>query len=163
MTDNSNKNNNISVRESICSRDGCNNFCHHGKDYCDTCLKFISEYNEGKFTGGALTFSLASLQGMTWVYFIEMVGHDFIKIGRAKDVQSRLSSIQSSNPYKLELIASFFFFGHAEKMLHEMFAEHRERGEWFRKNDDLMSFIDEINSGRIPEYMQHPGLSKEAA
>jgi fumarate reductase subunit D len=58
-----------------------------------------------------------------------------VKIGKTTtDPQKRLSTLQTGNPRKLELLHQFECRNpdRLEKYLHKLFASKRERGEWFR-------------------------------
>ena len=54
-----------------------------------------------------------------------------IKIGRSKDPQKRLKQLQTGNPNRLKLIASFDGLGWQEKLIHERLKSYRLKGEWF--------------------------------
>lgn len=64
----------------------------------------------------------------------------FIKIGISKNVKRRLQSLQHSSPFILETIVISPVLDHnakrLEKWLHDQFAEHRLKGEWFCLVDD---------------------------
>ena len=74
-----------------------------------------------------------------FVYLIKCMNKDgFIKIGVAKDIQSRLDTMQTGCPYRLELLASIRCISRGqayemERKLHILFKKHRIRGEWFKK------------------------------
>lgn len=79
------------------------------------------------------------------VYFVRC--ETFIKIGIANDVRARLRGLACSSPFTLEplgfipidaAIADEF-----EASLHKQFADARQRGEWFRVHDALLTFIAE--------------------
>lgn len=53
----------------------------------------------------------------------------FVKIGRTKNPETRLLTMQTNNPVKLEL--AWCWPEDIEKALHDYFAKHRVRGEWF--------------------------------
>jgi hypothetical protein len=59
--------------------------------------------------------------------------NEFYKIGVANDLESRLASLQTGNPYPLVVLACFEFpnAGIVERALHQAFASVRSRGEWF--------------------------------
>lgn len=142
-----------------CSRSGCLNTCKDDKEFCQTCVDFVHQYNMGELPS-SVPYELGCLSGMTWVYFIGSPSHEFIKIGRAQDVRKRLSGIAVSSPHELNVLASFFTFSQVEKMLHIMFIEQHERGEWFRENDELLKLIDRLSGGDIPEFLYYPKLLK---
>lgn len=56
------------------------------------------------------------------------------KIGKTKNVKKRISAIKTASPVKIEIHLLFQSsdMNKAEGMLHEMFSEFREIGEWFR-------------------------------
>lgn len=88
------------------------------------------------------------------VYFIQQEpwgrGGGPIKIGISDHPADRLTSLQSGNPDKLCLIAVVSQKrgqGNAqEKAMHEKFAELSIFGEWFRAEDPLMLFIENLPS-----------------
>lgn len=69
---------------------------------------------------------------------------DFVKIGISSDPRARLINIQSSVPFEVSLnaVISPIFPSEArllESHLHKVFADFRERGEWFSK--DVLPYI----------------------
>lgn len=72
--------------------------------------------------------------GFIYVMFIEAGGERFFKIGMASHLDSRMKSHQCSSPFEV-VIAIAYFVGNMrkeERVLHELFASKRVRGEWFR-------------------------------
>lgn len=63
------------------------------------------------------------------VYFVRY--GDLVKIGKAKHLQTRLSSLQTGSPVPLALVATAVP-AEREKVYQKHFAEFREHGEWFR-------------------------------
>lgn len=64
------------------------------------------------------------------------------KIGIASHTATRLSTLQRSSPFELELVAVLPGGGRrAEVAIHRRFAHLRLRGEWFRESPELLSFI----------------------
>ena len=53
----------------------------------------------------------------------------FLKIGRTKNPEARLLTMQTNNPFALQLM--WCWPEDVEKELHDYFAAHRVRGEWF--------------------------------
>jgi hypothetical protein len=83
------------------------------------------------------------------LYFIES---DFgIKIGISKNVNRRLVEIKNYAPSS-RIIKSIKYAGNYEKLLHHKFKKQNIKNnplfgiEWFYKNDDLYSFIQETNT-----------------
>ena len=79
-----------------------------------------------------------------------LVGDFFYKIGNSKNPESRLKSLQTSNPSELELIFTYgcqtkdesLFF---ERCMHQLFSSFRHRGEWFfMSNEIVQRFIDDV-------------------
>ena len=76
------------------------------------------------------------------VYFIEC-NEEFIKIGCAKNIKTRLSGLQVSNPYPLKIIKQIDGGRDVERKLHNYFLSLKVRGEWFKKETDLIDFINQ--------------------
>lgn len=70
------------------------------------------------------------------VYFVRAGNKGAIKIGVARDVQKRLATMQTGNPFELKVIALIPCSGvqqafDTERRIHNMFRSKRIRGEWF--------------------------------
>ena len=79
------------------------------------------------------------------VYFIAAIGTDLVKVGHARNVKSRFSSLACASPLKLRLLATIPGGSTKERELHDLLAEHRSHGEWFRRCallDDLIAAAD---------------------
>jgi Meiotically Up-regulated Gene 113 (MUG113) protein len=63
--------------------------------------------------------------------------HEFTKIGIAGNVKNRLKTLQTGNPYRLELIDSFEFDDvlRVESILHRKYDHAWVIGEWFKLTD----------------------------
>jgi hypothetical protein len=81
---------------------------------------------------------------MPYVYLIR--SQTFTKIGIANDVESRLSHLQTGNPWPLELLACFYFQDAVcvERVLHQKFELARDRGEWFTLDSEQVSVAIQI-------------------
>ena len=58
-----------------------------------------------------------------------------VKIGISIDVEDRLRNLQTSNPFKLDIIKSFDAGVEAlkhEKYFHDLYAEYNTSGEWYK-------------------------------
>lgn len=79
------------------------------------------------------------------------------KIGKSKDPGSRIASIRTSSPVALEIYRVFQSseYSKQEKVLHRLFADLREFGEWFRLTDEELLTIDEIQGDHtlLPCYL----------
>ena len=78
----------------------------------------------------------------SYIYFIETIDYDFIKIGISTNVSQRLKSLQSSCPLELRMLRYIKGGPKDEQYLHNRFAKYIVRGEWYCKSKDLMDFID---------------------
>ena len=67
-----------------------------------------------------------------YLYLIKC--NEYYKIGIAFDLDQRLSSLQGGNPYELEVVCAFKIKDarESEKLLHELFKDKRQLGEWFK-------------------------------
>lgn len=84
------------------------------------------------------------------VYFVQAACGGPIKIGRAKDIEIRLKSLQSGNPELLVVLAVLWGSWHREeRQLHQQFASAHLRGEWFRPTDELLACIKGIGPPNI--------------
>lgn len=76
------------------------------------------------------------------VYFIQSVRGGPVKIGTARDPESRLLSLQTAHPYPLRIIGLIPHGGvRTERLLHRRFADHRMNGEWFEWTPDMEEFL----------------------
>lgn len=87
------------------------------------------------------------------IYFIG--NDDTVKIGYSKNIntlKNRLTSIQTGNHTRIEILLLLDGDFDYEKTLHNRFKNYRTSGEWFSKSDEINSFIEEnkINSLCIP-------------
>ena len=71
-----------------------------------------------------------------YIYIVYQAGTDIVKVGVAKDIPSRLRTMQTSNPAKLEIYGAISvgskdqaFF--VEASLHQRLKKFKLRGEWF--------------------------------
>lgn len=81
------------------------------------------------------------------VYFIKTRDNaQLVKVGKAKDVQTRLAALQTGSAVGLELVGNILCESdkaayELEKHIHENFYNLRARGEWFRYSANLRNFI----------------------
>lgn len=83
-----------------------------------------------------------------FVYFIR--AGDAIKIGFSIHPIKRVDELQIGNPEELELLGAFGGTERDEKALHADFSHLEIRSEWFRAEQELLDFIEEV-SGRYIE------------
>jgi hypothetical protein len=84
-----------------------------------------------------------------FLYFISQ--DDVLKIGRTKDVKSRLNGLQSGNPKRLTLVGAIPNNGFREAFWHACFAPWRRSGEWFSYTPDLKKAVEAALSGEVWE------------
>ena len=80
------------------------------------------------------------------VYFIRSEAGP-IKIGKARDPQARLKTLQTSHFAKLEIAATCEGGLPKEAEYHRRFAKHRLEGEWFDPHPDILAEIDRLATG----------------
>ncbi len=82
-------------------------------------------------------------EGLTYIYFIEAVGQDRIKIGKADDPEARLKQLQTGCPVPLRLLGIINCQAGIERTLHAKFAEDNIQGEWFQATEAIRKYIEE--------------------
>lgn len=87
------------------------------------------------------------------VYFVQAGEGGNIKIGYARNVQSRLSKMRVDCPAVLRLLAVCEGDVECERDLHARFAAHRVRGEWFLASPEILEFI----AAQRPVVLPSPG------
>lgn len=66
-----------------------------------------------------------------------------LKIGITSDISRRLKALRNASAHAVELLASFPGNRWMEEELHQRFATHRLRGEWFAAHPDLLAWVEE--------------------
>lgn len=87
------------------------------------------------------------------IYFVACPQANAVKIGAmwGGNPYHRLMTLQVGCPFDLELLAVCDGGDKAEAALHDRFAEHRIRGEWFRLTDELRAHIAQFSKPeRLP-------------
>lgn len=84
------------------------------------------------------------------VYFIRDASTGRVKIGHGRDPWRRLTMLQTGCPGELTLLAIIEGGEATERELHERFAEHRARGEWFHYRGALGNYLDALPAPRRP-------------
>lgn len=92
----------------------------------------------------ALESKLLSRQvdSQTTTYFISQ--GRFVKIGRARNVDDRLRTLQTGSP--IELVLECALVGDHEDELHRFFYETRVRGEWFTLTPAMEAWINRVKT-----------------
>lgn len=119
----------IKAAYGVCRRGGHvqspdNTLQYEGVPYCRLCVQ-----------AGAVTPTT-----LRWVYFVaDGAGH--VKIGHTLDVAARVRELQTCNAFELVVLSVLRGGSETEHALHQRFAEHRVRGEWFRLAPEIVEFI----------------------
>jgi hypothetical protein len=85
------------------------------------------------------------LAGTNRVYFIEM--NDFIKIGFTRNLSRRLEDLSLGHPYEIRLLHDIPGTFDTETDMHRRFKHLHVRGEWFKKDADVLEFIEQSKRG----------------
>jgi Meiotically up-regulated gene 113 len=107
------------------------------RGFCDNCDEWwtrvsntpLSDISDNSYSSPKIKYG---------TYFIKC--NDFIKIGKASNIDVRMRELQIGNPYKLELLA-FIKDKSLEKKLHIKFNHLSYSGEWFRITPELEAYI----------------------
>lgn len=82
-----------------------------------------------------------------YVYVIEAVGTDLVKIGVSDSPEKRIHQHQTSSPHKLRLLGYCLGSYAIEQALHLVLNEYRVRGEWFRNEGLCADAVKAISQG----------------
>ena len=85
------------------------------------------------------------------IYIIEFNG--LFKIGVAKDPEKRLKQLSLGENAKIIHSKSVAIPFMIENMLHDIFKDKRESGEWFKLNNDDIGYIKEFDEGSYSELL----------
>lgn len=102
-------------------------------------------FNENVWFGGDAQVALDEIDtwkkiAKGWVYFIK--AGDFIKIGFALDVATRVKALQTGSAETLQLLWQCPGDQKEEANWHAKFHEQHKRGEWFRYEGQLKEFLE---------------------
>lgn len=75
------------------------------------------------------------------VYFIRNTFDGSIKVGYSLDPEARLRQLQTASPHRLEIVATIEGGATEEGQIHEVLAEFRMEGEWFRSTTASRTLI----------------------
>ena len=98
-----------------------------------------------------------------WVYFIEAVGLDLLKVGYALDLRSRFTSMMTSSPASLSLLGVLQGGPRREMEIHTQLADHRAHGEWFRKTPEVMAVVATATPHKGQEWLNQTAKVRGAA
>lgn len=98
----------------------------------------------------------------SYIYFIEAIGLNRIKIGVSEDPKKRLKHLATGSPVSL-ILKGVIAGGHSsERELHRKFDHLRLDGEWFHATKELLKFIDEHSDVESDSFYSHgPVLDRD--
>lgn len=96
----------------------------------------------------------------THIYAVEPVDGGNIKFGRATNVKSRFSGIQTGSPVKLRLLGSALLPVEVELAIHQHLEADHSHGEWFLPTGATRKVADLLASGQTRELVELLGLYK---
>ena len=69
-----------------------------------------------------------------YIYIIKLKGFDLYKIGVSNNPKRRIYDIDSSSPFGVDLIGTYFFVNvyNMEECIHDSFKKNKFRKEWFK-------------------------------
>jgi len=80
-------------------------------------------------------------EGGTYIYFVEAVGQERIKIGKADNPEARVMQLQTGSAVELRLLGVIADQPSREAELHAAFAKDRVQGAWFPEHAELRDYI----------------------
>ena len=80
------------------------------------------------------------------VYFIQEGDSGPIKVGVAKNVKTRMNTLQVGNPRTLHLLGTMPAKVGTERVLHNRFRHSRIGGEWFTPGEDILNYIAQLSN-----------------
>lgn len=84
------------------------------------------------------------LENSGFVYFVHESGHQYIKIGKAKDTSKRIQNdFGTTMPYTFTLLHTIESLNHhkTEQLFHQHFRRKRKSGEWFQLSERDMEWV----------------------
>lgn len=113
-------------------------------DICDNCIVF----NNGNDINGNQLGEKKIVERNGYVYFIYSkrlydIGYHYIKIGKTKNLEQRLMSLQCGCPFKLEIYKTIKSseYDSIESNLHKKYSDKNVLNEWFELNLDEIDRI----------------------
>jgi hypothetical protein len=133
---------------SICSHPDCAKTIPKGFYYCADHAKKPHPFRQSESVSPKQAARNAmAARGECYVYAI--AGGEFVKFGKATNVQTRLSSMQTGSPIELVLLGSVLGPKDLEAEVHAWAAPHLHRGEWFKRTEPIERLIECIRLGDL--------------
>lgn len=114
----------------------------------------IEEYQSGEMSRKVSLMEPKKKQprgGVIGFVYLILAENGLYKIGKAKNIDTRLKPFTVNFPMKWELVYNFKSndYSAAEMKLHEVFADKRDVGEWFRLSPEDVEYITSIQDGAL--------------
>ena len=92
----------------------------------------------------------------SFVYIVRAEGDSPVKVGRAVDVPKRISTLQTGNPRRLELLRVMPGGVELEAQLHLRLRESRMQGEWFdgEQVTDFLAFAADLGQFMVDGWLR---------
>ena len=90
-----------------------------------------------------------------FVYFIVPEDDEFMKIGFAADVESRIAQLQTGNPRRLQLVAAVSGTLRLEQEFHRIMRPYRTSGEWYKLEGAPRKLLTLLEAGARPNTAAH--------
>lgn len=115
---------------------------HYASDFClDELVQSRAESIDYRKTSRPQDWG-KEIDKKSFVYFIFCPQVSAIKIGYTKDLRSRISALQTGNPWRLKILAWMEGGRSQEATLHNFFqCYHAGIGEWFFYEGDLFDYV----------------------
>ena len=89
------------------------------------------------------------------IYLVKAEEKNLYKIGYTKgQVKNRVKGLQTSCPHKLSIVKEVDGSLSKERQLHEIFAENRQQGEWFKFNEKTLEKVFDTMEESYIHYQQ---------
>tara|TARA_R100000664_G_scaffold10429_2_gene17233 strand:+ start:1183 stop:1680 length:498 start_codon:yes stop_codon:yes gene_type:complete len=89
------------------------------------------------------------------IYLVKAEETNLYKIGYTKgQVKNRVKGLQTSCPHKLSIVKEVDGSLSKERQLHEIFAENRQQGEWFKFNEKTLEKVFDTMEESYIHYQQ---------
>jgi hypothetical protein len=89
-----------------------------------------------------------------FIYFIRQENTDFFKIGKTKNMNDRLNFFGVKLPFKWSVYKVFLVskdkLSEIETAIHEVFAEYKVNGEWFKLDSEALQRVEKSHKNFYP-------------
>jgi len=97
--------------------------------------------------------------GLPGVYLVRCLGSDFYKIGLTRNINRRLTTIQTGCPHEVR-VELFYKTSKPEEFeaeMHSFLADYRVRGEWFELTGGALEWTRDKLNGIMPAVINSNG------